>query len=189
MVVGWVGEPGCLLRCCALPAVVTSGPPRCPLCASTRPGVSHRVYLSLREKVVPVLGFADNVLCNLKEVSKRGKVWEVKGKQPGLMALFLCMECWLSDNRGCTSMLCPCLGHWLSRSSYCSLLQECSLNLCAASGWRECQPQPDSSPFWAESCSELPAAGFAPTYPPLGVSMHRSLKRVYALTRESFVEL
>ena len=50
----------------------------------------------------------------------------------------------------------------LTCSSYCPLLQECSLNLFAPPGSSECQPQPDSSFLWVETCSELLAAGLCP---------------------------
>lgn len=46
--------------------------------------------------------------------------------------LFLCLECCLPDNCGRTCVLHPCPVPGFSCSLYCSLLQECSLNLFAA---------------------------------------------------------
>ena len=75
--------------------------------------------------LVPVLRFADNVLCKPTQRVKERELWQVKGNQ----APWLCfsVECWLSDNRGHTFVLCLCPGYWVCCSSYCPLLQECSL--------------------------------------------------------------
>ena len=48
--------------------------------------------------IVPVLGFADNVLCHLTLKMRGDELWEHKGRQPGSVALFLCLGCQLLDN-------------------------------------------------------------------------------------------
>lgn len=112
---GELGEPGCLLCCFALLAMVTSRPLWHPLVPPTALEISCRVCPALRAKcisAVPAFEFADNVLYNLTRRVKAGQLWEVNGSWPGSVALFLCLECQLPHSHGHTFVLHPYQSHW-----------------------------------------------------------------------------
>lgn len=95
------------------------------------PGISHRGSPYPSVSVVSLLGFAGNMLCNPTQKVRGGKLRKAKRKQPGFVALFLCLECWFTVSCGHMSVLCPCPGHWAQSQLVLPLLQECSLNVFA----------------------------------------------------------
>lgn len=110
---GDVGESSHLFCCFALLSVPTSGPLHCSPPPDTPP--PNKFQLACQGKsdsVGPALGYPYNLLCNPTPVVKGGELWEVKGRWPGSVTLFLCLECQLPDSRGHTSVLRPCPGHW-----------------------------------------------------------------------------
>lgn len=77
------------------------------------PGISHSVSSQGKSvSVVPVLEFADNVVCDWTYRMRRGELWKIRGRWPSSVALFLCLKCWLSDNCGYTFVLHPFPGYW-----------------------------------------------------------------------------
>lgn len=63
--------------------------------------------------IVPVLGYADNVLCNPTPGAEGGEFWEARGLWDSV-ALPFYLECQLPDNWNSTLVLCPCSGPVLS---------------------------------------------------------------------------
>lgn len=126
--------------------VRSDGVPSC-----TNPGTDHRMHHLLREKgnsVVPVVGFAENVLWNPTPRVKGGYLWEAI-RQEVSMTLFPCLEC-------ChTHLLCSCPGLCVQLQLVLPIPAGLPTELFAHPSWGESQPQPYSSPLQAGSHSEI----------------------------------